>query len=53
MGYGPSAVCECGAGEQTIEHVALDCPILRPPYGVHCLKLLDDEIIEWLLNTCP
>jgi len=47
-----SAACECGA-EQTVDHVVLQCPIHRPPHGLHGLTVLDDETIEWLLNTCP
>jgi len=27
--------------------------IHRPPYRVHSLTVLDDQTIEWLLNTCP
>jgi len=23
------------------------------PHGLHGLTVLDDETIEWLLNTCP
>jgi len=48
-----SAACECGTEEQTINHVVLQCPIHRPPHGMHGLTLLDDESIEWLLNTWP
>jgi len=48
----PSAVCECGAKEQTVDHVVLHCPIHRLPYGAHGLTVLDDETIEWLLNNC-
>jgi len=48
-----SAACECGAEEQTVDHVVLQCPIHRPPHGLHGLMVLDDETIEWLLNTCP
>jgi len=44
---------ECGAEEQTVDHVVLQCPIHRPPHGLHPLTVLDDETIEWLLNTCP
>jgi len=43
----------CGAEEQIVDHVVLQCPILRPPHGLDGLAVLDDEIIEWLLNTCP
>jgi len=48
-----SAACECGAEEQTVDHVVLQCPIHRPPHGLHSLMVLDDETIEWLLSTCP
>ena len=51
-GMASSAACECGA-EQTVDHVVLHCPIHRPPHGLHGLTVLDDETIEWLLNTCP
>jgi len=47
-----SATCECGAEEQTVAHVVLQCPIHRPPHGLHDLTVLDDETIEWLLNSC-
>ena len=39
-----SAACECGAEEQTVEHVVL-CPIHRPPHELHGLAVLDDEIL--------
>jgi len=48
-----ATACECGAEEQTIDHAVLQCPIHRPPHGLQGLKVLDDETIEWLLNTCP
>jgi len=48
-----SAVCECDTEEQTVDPVVLQCPIHRPPYGLHDLTVLDDETTEWLLNTCP
>jgi len=52
-GMASSVVCECGAEEQTFDHVVLQCPIHRPPHGMHGLTVLDDETTEWLLNTCP
>ena len=51
-GMASSAACECGAEEQTVDHVLLQCPIHGPPHGLHCLTVLDDETIEWLFNTC-
>ena len=51
-GMASSAACKCGS-EQTANHVVLQCPIHRPPHGLHNLTVLDDETIEWLLNTCP
>ena len=53
MGMASSAACECGAEEQTVGHVVLHCPLHRPRHGLHGLTVLDDETIEWLLNTCP
>jgi len=41
MGMVSSAACECGAEEQTVDHVILQCTIHRPPYGLHS---------EWLLS---
>ena len=52
-GMASSAACESGAEEQTVDHVVLQCPIHRPPIGLQGLTVLDDETIEWLLNTCP
>jgi len=52
-GMASSAACECGAEEQTVDDVVLQCPILEPPHGLHGLTVLDDETTEWLLNICP
>ena len=35
-----SAVCECGAADQTVDHVVFQCPIHPPPHGLHGLKVL-------------
>jgi len=48
-----SAACECDAEEQTVDHVVLQCPIHRPPHGLHGLTVLNHETAEWLLNTYP
>ena len=52
LGMAASAACESGTEEQTVDHVVLQCPTHRPPHGLHSLTVLDDETIEWLLNTC-
>ena len=52
-GMASSAACECGTEEQTVDHVVLQCPIHRPPHGLHSLTVLDDETHKWLLNTWP
>ena len=49
-GMASSVTCECGADEQTVDHVVLHCPIHQPHHGLHGLTVLDDETIEWLLN---
>jgi len=50
-GMASSAIYECGAEEQTVDHVVLQCPIHRPRRGLHTLTVLDDETTEWLLKT--
>jgi len=52
-GMASSVACECGAEEQTVDHVVLQCPIHRPPHGLHSLTVLDDDKIDFLLNTSP
>jgi len=53
MGMAASAICESGAEDQAVDHVVFQCPIHRHSYGLHGLTVLDDETIDWLLNTCP
>ena len=38
-----SAKCECGASEQTADHITLTCPTHRAPRGIMGLTVLDDE----------
>jgi len=45
-GMVPSAACEFGANQQTVDHVVLQYPIHRHPHGLHGLTVLDDESIE-------
>ena len=47
-GLAPSSNCECGASEQTADHVLTACPIHRAPHGARGLTVLDDETRCWL-----
>ena len=42
-GFGLSLNCECGASEQTADHVLTACPIHQAPHGIQGLMVLDDE----------
>ena len=42
-GLAPSPNCECGASEQTADHVLTACPIHRAPHGARGLTVLEDE----------
>ena len=42
-GLAPSPNCECGASEQTADHVLTACPIHRAPHGAQGLTVLVDE----------
>ena len=49
-GLAPSPNCECGAVEQTADHVLIACPIHPAPHGARSLIVLDDETRYWLNN---
>ena len=49
-GLAPSPNCECGASEQTADHVLTMCPIHWAPHGARGLTVLDDETRCWLNN---
>jgi len=42
----------CSTFVAAVDHVVLRCPIRGPPHRLHGLTVLDDETIEWLLDTC-
>ena len=42
-GLAPSPNCECGASEQTADHVLTACPIHRAPHGERGMTVLDNE----------
>ena len=50
-GLSPSPNCECGASEQTANHILTACPIHRAPHGARGLTVLDDETRCWLSKT--
>ena len=50
-GLAPSPNCECGAPEQTADHVLTTCPIHWAPHGAGNLTVLDDETRCWFYNT--
>ena len=47
-GLAPLANCECGASEQTADHITSQCPIHRAPRGMFGLMVLDEETRCWL-----
>ena len=52
-GLAPSPNCECGASEQTADHVLTACPIHRAPHGLRGLTVLDDKTRCWLNASLP
>ena len=47
-GLAPSPNCECGASEQTADHVLTVRPIHRASHGARGLTVLDDKTRCWL-----
>ena len=47
-GLAPTSNCECGAAEQTAEHIILTCPVHRAPTGIRGLMVLDVDTQCWL-----
>ena len=47
-GLAPWAKCECGASEQTVDHIILTSPTHRAPQGIMDLTVLNDESRCWL-----
>ena len=50
-----SPACDCGADQQTANHIITECPLYRPPNGVHGLIDVDADAAtrEWLLSKFP
>ena len=49
-GLAPSPNCNCGASEETLDHVLIVCSIHRAPHGALGLRVWDNEIQCWLNN---
>ena len=49
-GLAPLPNCECGASEQTADHVLTAFIIHWAPHGARGLTVLDDETRCWLIN---
>ena len=47
-GLAPTSNCECGAAEQTAEHIILTCPVHRAPTGIRGLTVSDVNTRCWL-----
>ena len=47
-GLAPTSNCECGAAEQTAEHIILTCPVHRASTGIRGLTVLDVDTRCWL-----
>ena len=52
-GLALSPNCECGASEQTADHVLRAWPIQRAPHGARGLTVLDDETRCCLMTSLP
>ena len=52
-GMVPIAAYECGAKEQTAEHVITSCPVHHCPNGAHVPSAVDKSLVHWLTETCP
>ena len=52
-GLSHSAACECGAEEQTADHVITTCPKYHLANGTDGLLTMCKGLTSWLLDTCP
>ena len=52
-GLAPSPNCECGASEQTADHVLTMCPIHRVPHGARGLTVLVTKLDAGLITSLP
>ena len=54
-GLSKSPACNCGADQQTANHIITECPPYRPPSGLQGLIAVDADAAtrEWLLSKFP
>ena len=52
-GRDSTASCECGAEEQTADHILTSCPIYRHTNGIRGLLTVNESLARWLFDTCP
>ena len=52
-GLAPTSNCQCGAVEQTAEHIILTCPVHRAPTGIRGMTVLDVDTRCWLSTITP
>ena len=52
-GMASTAACECGAEEQTADHIIISCPIFNHPSRRIGLETVDEETLAWLINIFP
>ena len=52
-GLASSAVCECGAAEQTTDHVIRYCPLNRAPTDINGQRKLDENTTRLLGFSTP
>ena len=54
-GLSKSPTCDCGADQQTANHIITECPLYCPPDGLHGLIDVDADAAtcEWLLSKFP
>ena len=54
-GLSKSPACDCGADQQTANHIITECPLYRPPNGLHGLIDVDADAAtrKWLPSKFP
>ena len=52
-GMASTTSCECGAEEQTADHIVTSCPIYHHPNGIRGLLTVNESLARWLSDMCP